>query len=297
MATRFLPRLPMRTIDDLDCNELVVVARQAGEVSVWGAWKRRLASFHDPAMWEGVEAFPRYFERLEGAWGHGPYGVVVVDFDRRRVLSMSDWSTPSSFHPQEARATGVSEENNPALAPMKALARRPDEWRHVTLSTVGVRAAFDTRQSRSLADLVGEKDLARAHASPEEAERIFFATLTPRRGLFPLSSGSSHFLGGTYLPEGWVQSDDRGAEMPTWLVEALQDLHRAGFPPPSWEAFDNILGKADMPTTASAVAELSASLTTDAPDEDTLAIERAARAYQNLKLAWAPPSAARRPGP
>lgn len=272
----------MRTLDDLEFNELVVVARQGGEISVWGVWKRRLASFHDPAMWESVDAFPRCFEPLEGPWGIGPYGVVVIDFDNRRVVSMCDWSTPSSLNALASTGARSSGQEDPDRAPMRALGRRPDQWPCVRL-TIGSAAAL---KEQTLPALLGAETYARALASVDEAETIFLDTMTVKHGLSSLLANPVHLQSGTYLPAGWVQADDRDAEMPTWLLDQLQALQETGFPPPAWDGFDGMMERADVP--------LSAELLDTEEDEE---LQQCGRRYQDLKRTWGAPAAARRPGP
>lgn len=280
----------MRSLDDLEFNELPIIARQGGVISVWGAWKRQLAAFHDPAMWEDVSAFERYFERLDGdAWGFAGYGIVVVDFDTRRVLSSNDWSTPSSLHPLIANHATLDEED-PKLAPLKALGRRPDQWSRVSLTILGHRA--QDRKTVVLSEVLGPAVCERAAANPDEAERLFLAAMTEHRGTLQLgTAGACIVSNGSYLPEGWVQADDRGKEMPEWLIQQLEELRARGFPPSQWDDIDQRVKEADVPVEDDAIAKMAME---EGEDHELV---RLARAYQTLKTEWRASAPVVRPKP
>lgn len=263
----------MTTLDEIDWNELAVVARSQGHISVWKAWKRSLAAFNDPRMWEGPEVLDRYFERLDDdmRWGPAGYGVIVIDYDKREVLSVNDYSNPDSFFLLNDNVTWEQQEN-PALAPLRALAARPDQWPYVNITLMGIRGGKSKTLEVTLDQIV-----------PAGAdESAFLKSITQQRGEIELSErGRFLVMRGSYLPPGWVQHDDRGQEMPDWMIGRLEALCAQGFPPPDWSLFD---------ASFESSCDISPQAAVDLDDEELEDydgnIREQARRYLNLRAKW-----------
>ena len=272
----------MRTTDDLEFNEVTVLARQGGQVSVWGCWKRALAAFHDPAMWEGVEAFEKHFDRLAGpTWGPSPYGFVVVDFDTRQVLSANDWSTPSSLHPILANVQW-EDGPDPSLAPLQALSLRPDCWPHVRLrvARTGLKNLVGGAQDPDIQEVAMDQALG-----PGATAEDFMAAMRVHGGFSKLPTlGRCMILEGRFLPPGWTQDDDRGQEMPGWMLEQLCSLQARGFPAPNWSQFDEQMESSELPVNVEALDEMREEA--DAGDPEAQALLEMGLRYQALKKSW-----------
>ena len=277
------------TIDDIDWNELQVVVRHNGELSFWKAWKRSIAAFNDPRTWEGPEQLDQYFERMEGErWGPSGYGFIIVDYDTKQTLSVNEYSHPGSFYLRQDNVVWETQED-PALAPLKAMASRPDQWKQVVFEGFPGGAAGLKTVNFTLADLV-----------PENAtESVFLDAITTSRGtVSPKGLGDLMVSKGKYDPSGWAQHDDLGKDMPGWLIDQLEDLMKRGFPAPEWPLFDERLEKSDIPVNQEGLSEFiedEADGDESTADSYTQEVIRETRRYLALKSSWGATSKTARP--
>lgn len=272
------------SIDDLAWNELPIVAKQNGEVSVWKAWKRSIAAFADPRLWRSTEAFPEYFERLTSdAWGMAGYGVIVVDFDARQVLSINDFSTPMSLY---LPGFGLGQApGDPSLPALMRLLSEPEQWPNVTLR-VGTPSVVPgvLRALFKNSGTFHEVTLNQALPSGATPQQALNALTLDRLGRTRVAGSSCVFFKGTYHPEGWTQHADVGPGLPEGTLGALLALERAGFPPPQWSGFDEQVSQGEeLPITHEDLAE-------PVEDFDDAQRREQAQVYLALKRRWTAPS-------
>jgi hypothetical protein len=241
------------SFDDIQWNELPIVARRNGELSVWKAWKRSIAAFNDPQMWRDDSNFAQYFERQEdNQWGMAGYGIIVVDFDSKRVVSINDYSHPGSFFPPNPL---LPSNEDPSRKALLALLAEPAQWSHVI---------FEVNQEKDLLDTV--EQLAKiGKDEPVKIETVSMENIIPHgstveqaleaitldeRRRVKIDGTSRIFFGANYVPPGWTQQTDLGQEMPKCLLDVLHDFQRAGFPEPQWEGIEEKLTESyELPIT------------------------------------------------
>ena len=213
------------TVLPLERNEVLIVARSDRRVSCWTAWRRHIAAFNDPRLWEGLEHWPQYFERQpdSAGWGLEGYGVVVMDMDRRHCWSINDYSDPTELHlPNETDANPAQRAENQALLQLLA---RPSWWPLVKLHLI------DTQDNPNLASTqVLLSDFLPPGIAPLDA----FARLTIEAGLLQWQGRDFRAGGGEILPPGWLVYTSANTTPGRVLPWFLQDMRMAGFAPPDW---------------------------------------------------------------
>ena len=270
----------MPTLDDINFNELPIIAKKDGQISVWKAWKRAICAFNDPSMWNDTAQFDQYFTKLDtNDWGMAGYGMIVMDMDSKTAWSFNDYSTPQSFFlptPQDAALEG-------GVAPkaIMALLSDPTQWPYVTIKFNDrgfFGSAFDPKEQTL-------DTLLPAEISAVDA----YAALTNIGGEFTIGRTKRLFFQGRYLPSGWTVGCELGQDGPDGLVGALETLQAGGFPPPSdWSGLDDHMSKGDVPTTPDDLAEFEAHMADEDTEYQDEAREVAALStrYQTLKAAW-----------
>lgn len=281
----------MSTLDDVEDNELPIIAKENGEITVWKCWKRAICAFNDPAMWEGTAKFADYFEPLDSQeWGMAGYGMIVMDFDAKCAISLNDYSSPASLHfPMDNLIVGEDDPSNKSLL---ALLSRPGAWPHVSLVLAPERGlalrALDqlTGKAPALQTQVTTLDqLLPAGIDPDSAA----ALLTIRGGLLKVNGGQYLLVNGEYLPDGWSEVNDQGMAMPGGLLDILQGLKDTGFPPPRWDGIDDALsGSHELPITDAAIEAVAEGIEEEDPEiqADVRALQDMGRAYIAFKQEW-----------
>lgn len=224
----------MSALPDVDWNELVILARHQGEFSLWGAWKRGLAGFADPRLWESTEHWETYFRPLpqDTAWGPAGYGLVVMDLDTKTAWSMNDYSHPGAIAWVEGHQRDPADESGVQRALQQLLAR-PDQWEHVTLR-------LHKERLTDLVPGVATKVRITKHTlanllSPEMTAEQRLARMTPQFCKLNLPEGKHLVLSTEFLPGGWQLQDVRGRSDLDVLGAILAHTHAQGFPAPSDE--------------------------------------------------------------
>lgn len=213
----------------VEWNELVLVARHQGQCSVWTGWRRALAGFADPRLWESTEAWPEYFERLPDgtAWGPDGYGVVLVDLDTKQAWSMNDYSHPGAiFWPSDHDLN--QDDETGAFKARRHLLDRPDQWDKVKLKRHRLSVTDVVRKQPRVEECT-LSDLVSIDQSLDE--RV--ATLVLARGELRLPKGTFLVMSTEYLPTGWTALDVRGRGDLEVLEPLLAHARAHGFPPPS----------------------------------------------------------------
>lgn len=219
---------------EVEWNELILVSRHQGRVDVWVGWKRAIAAFADPRLWESTEHWPDYFTRQapEMGYGMGGYGLIVMDLDTKQGWSINDFSHPGSIHlPQDYELENDDEPR--ARAAFAQLLARPDQWPRVAFkvgSPPGLIASLSKKAPAVFPRVLPLSEMVSPAASIEENQR----TLVLKRGTLNLPSLPSLMVfSGTYTPADWMVSTTLGRGDVEVLEECLTQLSALGFPPPA----------------------------------------------------------------
>ena len=296
----------MATLDDINWNELPIIARENGELSVWRAWKRSIAAFSDPQMWKDTSKFSEYFERLEdNRWGMAGYGMIVVDFDTKQMVSINDYSNPSSlFLPGALTRAG----GDPSGKALLALLSDPSQWPNVAIRVGPEKSLLDT-----VVQAVGLGD----KEAPLQTEVIYLDKIIPEgatieqaleritldRGNTLLIKGASRMvLEGAYLPQGWSETTDMGQAMPRGLLNVLRQFKDAGFPPPVWEDVEEKLTSSyELPITEEDIQGYIDNYCDDHAElepgeiEEFQSMQQMGREFLELKAQWSSAPLASKP--
>lgn len=268
----------MTGLDDVDFNELVVVARSGGEIRSYKAWKRGVVAFNDPKMWRDIEHYDTYFERIDdAAWAMAGYGVIVMDMDAKTAWSFNDYAAPWSFNlPQPNNYKTNPHEKSSTLA----LLADPSVWNDVALQAYK-RNLLGKLEDRRLT----LADVLRPDMAPEEALR----TLEARGGELRVGPETILVTGGRMVPAGWTVGCEIGQDGPEGLLRAMETWQAGGFPAPAeWDGFDNFMTSAEIPFEDE---EFEAYLD-EAEDEcdevrdDMIQAHDLARRYRLIKARW-----------
>lgn len=219
-------------------NDLVLVCHHEGQVSVWVGWKRALAAFADPRLWEGSAHWGDYFQRQpEGTgWGMAGYGLVVVDVDTRTAWSVNDHATPGTIHlPSTAEAAlyngPAGSDETGARRALGQLLTRPELWgctaftvarRSLASALMGRRRA---PEKRSLADLV----------SPAAGVEKNQALMVLNGGELSIAGKRYLVFTGAYQPSQWSVHSTAGRADLEVLERLIEHARSTGFPPPAAE--------------------------------------------------------------
>lgn len=236
-----------QSIPKVHHNELILVSKYQGRVDVWVGWKRALAAFADPRVWESTDQWPDYFTRQDAGVGYGMagYGLVVMDLDTKQGWSINDFSHPGSFHlPNDYELEGDDESG--ARAAFAQMLARPDQWASVRFDAfpVGIGSTLRLLMGRAKSDAAAGggssgqnqlqelllSELADPKKSVEENQR----DLVISRGVLTLPGNRAYILlSGKYAPKGWAVSNTLGRSDLEVLEECLTNMKTLGFPPPA----------------------------------------------------------------
>lgn len=268
----------MATLDEIEFNELVIVARHQGEVSTWKCWKRDICAFNDPKMWQDTKHYSQYFERIENdVWTMAGYGVIVMDLDNKTTWSFNDYSSPWSF----LLPNPTHYKTNPTeRTAMLALLSDPTAWNYLT-TRVHKQSLLGKGERRecTLADLLPEG------IAPEDALKL----LETSSGDINIEGETLIFLHGRYVPAGWKVGCEIGKDGPDGLIGAMETWLATGLVAPSdWEGFDNFMTRHEVPITDE---EFEGYLDEAADEEDEVRCEMIeiydlARRYRECKTNW-----------
>lgn len=219
---------------ELEWNELILVSRHRGQVDVWVGWKRAVAAFADPRVWESTDHWPDYFTRQEKnvGYGMGGYGLIVMDLDTKQGWSINDFSHPGSIHlPQDYELENDDEPR--ARAAFAQLLSRPDQWPYVEFEVAappGFTASLVKNAPAVTPATLPLSKMISADDSVEANERA----LVLKRGTLNLPAHPSLMVfSGKYTPDGWTVSTTLGRSDLEVLEECLTQLSALGFPPPA----------------------------------------------------------------
>jgi hypothetical protein len=269
----------MTTLDDIEYNELAIVARHQGDLSIWKAWKREIGAFTDPRMWRDTSCYNQYFQPLEGKdWDMAGYGVIVMDLDTKTAWSFNDYSSPWSFMlPNPSHFASNKKEKKW----IEALLADTSSWKGIKLD-VHSRTLIPGKGKRSTMTL---EDLLPKGVSGEEALKL----ICSKDGDVKSNGTTYAMLGGRHLPQGWKVGCEIGQDGPEGLLDALTQWRDTGFPPPrNWEEMDRFMTKFEMPVSDKDIDQYMIGCENEDPEcqEDMKQTHLTAIRYQQLKAHW-----------